>query len=184
MGKKPSLTVVESALTANPPPRNLGATGTNLWREVTGAYDISDVGGIEMLLQLCSAADRVEALAERIRQDGEVIYGRNGPKHRRRRAPWPARTGARPCHTSAPTMIRFSKFKQHSDTPRRPRPQISLTLADGELAAVMNASKNLPYEKRSLFLERLAAQLKLRSVPIETAVERALRGLLHGPAAQ
>jgi len=80
MRKKPSLTVVEPALTANAPPRKLGEFGTNLWQSVTSAYDISDVGGIELLLQACTASDRAEALAQRIRHDGEVIYGRNGPK--------------------------------------------------------------------------------------------------------
>src|SRR5262249_34563822 len=78
--KKPDLTVVAPTSTANPPPRKLGEFGTNLWRSVTSAYDISDVGGIEMLLQVCSAADRVEALAERIRHDGEVIYVKGVPR--------------------------------------------------------------------------------------------------------
>jgi hypothetical protein len=80
MARKSPLTLVEPALTGSNPPRNLGATGTNLWREVNGAYNISDVGGIEMLLQLCSAADRVAMLAECIDADGAVVYTKTGPK--------------------------------------------------------------------------------------------------------
>ena len=80
MGKKPNLTVVEAALTTNPPPRKLGEFGTTLWRSITSAYDISDVGGIELLAQACTASDRAEALAARIRADGEVIYTKAGPK--------------------------------------------------------------------------------------------------------
>jgi hypothetical protein len=63
--------------------------------------------------------------------------------------------------------------------PRRPRPQISLALGDGELAAIMAAARNLSYEKRSLFLERLTAQLSIRTVTIEAAIQRALTGLQH-----
>src|SRR5262245_59099071 len=80
MPKKPALTVVEPALTADQPPRNLGQTGTNLWRSITSAYRIDDVGGIEMLLQLCSASDRVAMLAECMDRDGAVVYTKSGPK--------------------------------------------------------------------------------------------------------
>ena len=44
------------------------------------AYRIDDIGGIELLAQACAAADRVEALAERINADGEVVHTRAGPK--------------------------------------------------------------------------------------------------------
>ena len=44
------------------------------------AYRIDDVGGIELLAQACAASDRVEALAERITTDGEVVQTRAGPK--------------------------------------------------------------------------------------------------------
>ena len=43
-------------------------------------YRIDDAGGIELLAQACAAADRVEALAERINVDGEVVHTRAGPK--------------------------------------------------------------------------------------------------------
>ena len=44
------------------------------------AYRIDDVGGIELLAQVCAAQDRVEALAEAINRDGETLHTRNGPK--------------------------------------------------------------------------------------------------------
>jgi hypothetical protein len=43
--------------------------GATLWRTLTSHYRFDDVGGLEMLTQLCGAIDRVEALAQRIRTD-------------------------------------------------------------------------------------------------------------------
>jgi hypothetical protein len=77
---KPSLTLIDPALIGISPPRKLGHHGLSLWNAVQSAYRIEDAGGIEMLAQACAAADRVEALAERIGQDGEVVQTRNGPK--------------------------------------------------------------------------------------------------------
>jgi hypothetical protein len=78
MPKKPSLKLVESAATDQRPPRKLGQHGTKLWKAVTSAYHIEDVGGIELLAQACAAADRAESLAARIDEDGETIKGKNG----------------------------------------------------------------------------------------------------------
>ena len=65
------------------------------------------------------------------------------------------------------------------DTTRRPRPPVK-SLADDELAVAMNASRDLPYEKRNLFLQRLFAQLQLNgTVAIDVAIQRALTGLQH-----
>jgi len=77
---KPPLTVIDPASTGVAPPRKLGQHGLSLWNSVQNAYRIDDVGGIELLAQACAAADRVEALAERISADGEVIAGPAGPK--------------------------------------------------------------------------------------------------------
>jgi hypothetical protein len=79
MAKAP-LTVVEPASTGISPPRKLGRHGMDLWRTVQSEYAISDAGGIELLMQACGAIDRVEALAERIQADGEVILVRGVPK--------------------------------------------------------------------------------------------------------
>jgi hypothetical protein len=77
---RPPLTVVGPASSGISPPRKLGQHGMSLWNTIQAAYQIDDVGGIEVLAQICAAQDRVEALAERISADGEVIHTRNGPK--------------------------------------------------------------------------------------------------------
>jgi hypothetical protein len=78
--EKPPLTLVDPASIGIAPPRKLGQHGLALWNSVQTAYRIDDVGGIELLAQACAAADRVEALAERINADGEVVHTRTGPK--------------------------------------------------------------------------------------------------------
>jgi hypothetical protein len=78
--EKPPLTMVDPDSIGVSPPRKLGQHGLSLWNSVQTAYRIDDVGGIELLAQACAAADRVEALAERITADGEVVNTRAGPK--------------------------------------------------------------------------------------------------------
>ena len=78
--EKPPPTMVDPASTGVSPPRKLGQHGLSLWNSVQIAYRIDDVGGIELLAQVCAASDRVEALAEQINVDGEVIYSPVGPK--------------------------------------------------------------------------------------------------------
>jgi hypothetical protein len=77
---RPPLTLLDPASIGISPPRPLGQHGLALWNSVQTAYQIDDIGGRELLAQACAAADRVEALAERISVDGEVIHTRNGPK--------------------------------------------------------------------------------------------------------
>src|SRR4051794_10024242 len=78
--EKPALTMVDPAATGVPPPRKFGQHGMSLWNSVQTAYRIDDVGGIALLAECCAARDRVEALAEAITRDGEVIQTRGGPK--------------------------------------------------------------------------------------------------------
>ena len=84
MAKKsgnPPLTLIDSGADHRAsPPRKLGKHGRSLWDAVMAEYRIDDRGGMELLVQACAAADRVEALAERINSDGEVIHTRTGPK--------------------------------------------------------------------------------------------------------
>lgn len=76
--RKPSrLTVVGNAPN---PPRKLGSAGESLWNRVQNEYRIEDVGGVELLMQACLAADRAEALALVIDADGERIMTKSGPK--------------------------------------------------------------------------------------------------------
>jgi hypothetical protein len=77
---KPPLTLIPPAATGTQPPRELGPRGLELWRSVTDEYRVDDAAGVQMLLQACLALDRLEALAEQISQDGEIIRGRSGPR--------------------------------------------------------------------------------------------------------
>jgi hypothetical protein len=77
---KPPLIVVDPTSTGIAPPRKLGPHGMDLWRTIMADYQIEDRGGIELLAQACAALDRVEALAERIEADGEIVHGRQGPR--------------------------------------------------------------------------------------------------------
>jgi hypothetical protein len=58
-----------------------------------------------------------------------------------------------------------------------------ISLSDAQLAIVATAARNLPIEKRAVFLERTAAQLELHrridDAAVATACTRALRGLVH-----
>jgi hypothetical protein len=63
-----------------------------------------------------------------------------------------------------------------------------LALSDSQLALVMTAAGGLSPEKRSLFLERIAARLRLRGAnsadaDFERVVQLALSGLIHNSAA-
>jgi hypothetical protein len=62
-----------------------------------------------------------------------------------------------------------------------------LALSDGQLAIVVIAARGLPVEKRSVFLERVAARLQLRGsftdLDFDDAVRLALRGLIQESAA-
>ena len=82
MGKKPPPLHLVTAATAKapPPPRALGKHGSGLWRRVLGEYDISDVGGLELLALACEELDRAEDLKAQINADGLVIKTRTGMK--------------------------------------------------------------------------------------------------------
>jgi hypothetical protein len=80
MAAKTPVAVVDLTTTLPSPPRKLGSHGLELWRTIIGDYKIEDPGGLELLVQACGAVDRIEALAERINGDGEVIIVRGVPK--------------------------------------------------------------------------------------------------------
>ncbi|MGC2824417.1 MAG: hypothetical protein WA322_09305 [Pseudolabrys sp.] len=64
-----------------------------------------------------------------------------------------------------------------------------ISLNDAQLKIVMAAASHVPHEKRSQFLERIAAMLRLRGrghfndADVNDAVARALSGMTHQPAA-
>src|SRR5262245_9896990 len=76
--KNPSLIARRPTDDVTPPPRKLGETGMNLWRSIQSSYAIDDAGGIEMLLQICEAAQRAEACRAQIEHDGELIRSKAG----------------------------------------------------------------------------------------------------------
>jgi hypothetical protein len=78
--RKSSLTLINPAMTGVHPPRNLGHHGRKLWDQVQHEYAIQDIGGIELLAQICEALDTLSALRKRIAADGEVIQTRSGPR--------------------------------------------------------------------------------------------------------
>jgi len=79
--KRPSrLTIVGNAENTPNPPRKLGPAGENLWFRVQSEYAITDVGGVELLMQCCLAADRADELAAIIDADGARVMTKIGPK--------------------------------------------------------------------------------------------------------
>jgi hypothetical protein len=77
---KPPFSIVSGETTSISPPRPLGQQGRALWDRVQREYRLEDVGGIEILAQICGAEDRLEALREQINQDGALLRTRNGFK--------------------------------------------------------------------------------------------------------
>jgi hypothetical protein len=60
-------------------------------------------------------------------------------------------------------------------------------LSDDQLALVMTAAGSLPVEKRSIFLERIAAKLRLHGprfteADLGAAIQAALTGLIQSAA--
>ena len=81
-----------------------------------------------------------------------------------------------------PVRVPFTQppFQCYSGSPM-------LALTDAQLAVVMTAARGLPVEKRGLFLERVAARMRLgdrfTDDDLSAAVHVALRGLIQEFAA-
>jgi hypothetical protein len=84
MPKSPLVAILHPAGNAPDPQRPLGAAGLALWQSVHREYDVSDIGGREMLCLACQSLDRAESLREQIDADGEVL---RGPKNQIRANP-------------------------------------------------------------------------------------------------
>ena len=78
--ENPPFAIVSGETTGISPPRPLGPHGRALWDRVQREYRVDDVGGAEILAQICAAQDRVEALREQINEAGAIIHTRNGLK--------------------------------------------------------------------------------------------------------
>lgn len=72
--------VVETSTLDDPgsTPKGLGLDGAALWARVQAEFAIDDVGGREILFQLCAATDRAERCRQIIERDGELIRSANG----------------------------------------------------------------------------------------------------------
>src|SRR5215813_5849344 len=55
------------------PPHPLGVHGQKLWDRVQTEYGIRDVGGQQILYELCGTADLIQTLVEAIRADGATV---------------------------------------------------------------------------------------------------------------
>ena len=79
---KPPFSVVGSSLSPSfpEPPGQLGSPGLNLWRRIQTEYRVVDSGGVELLFQICGAADRLAEVCDAISRDGVVIATKNGLK--------------------------------------------------------------------------------------------------------
>jgi hypothetical protein len=60
------------------PPRQLGRQGLALWNAVMAEYSIDDIGGIEVLAQICAALDRAQQCSEQVDRDGPTIETTSG----------------------------------------------------------------------------------------------------------
>ena len=61
-------------------PAGLGAHGRALWEEVQREYGIVDVGGREVLFQVCMAVDMAFRLREEVDSEGLVIKTATGTR--------------------------------------------------------------------------------------------------------
>jgi hypothetical protein len=77
------LRVIEgsSASDTMPIPAGLEPHGAELWAQVHREYEITDVGGCEMLRQACAALDMAFRCRRRIDTEGEIIVGRTMREH-------------------------------------------------------------------------------------------------------
>jgi hypothetical protein len=76
--EKPRFTVVSDVGTGLEAPSGLGTAGTAFWRRVQAEYGISDVGGVELLTQICGAIDTIELITQAIAADGVAVRARGG----------------------------------------------------------------------------------------------------------
>jgi hypothetical protein len=76
--EKPHLSIVGPTATDVAPPPTLGPTGRQLWASVHAEIVLADAGGLALLEQICTAADRAAGLAEAVQRDGATLRGRSG----------------------------------------------------------------------------------------------------------
>ena len=80
--KPPTLTVIDPASKPNPlaPPSTLGEAGRKLWQAIHRDYVVEDASGLEMLAQICAAADRVAEYRAAIDRNCPTVQSASGIK--------------------------------------------------------------------------------------------------------
>jgi hypothetical protein len=63
-----------------PAPKSLDKTGAHLWTEVVSCYEFADPGSYAILEQACLCVQRAERCRLLIDKDGEMLFGKNGPR--------------------------------------------------------------------------------------------------------
>lgn len=59
------------------PPSGLGTRGRRYWREVLGAYELTD-SELHLLTEACRTLDDLDRLAEAVERDGATVAGSTG----------------------------------------------------------------------------------------------------------
>jgi hypothetical protein len=75
---KPPETPRFTVLSGDGTPSSLGPAGSAFWRRVQAEYGIHDIGGLQLLDQICGAIDRIESLGAAIAADGPTLRSRGG----------------------------------------------------------------------------------------------------------
>jgi hypothetical protein len=77
--RKGKLSVVPTRPATGPKPlRPLESAGQSLWNDLTAEYSFDDRAGLEILQQICTAVDQIEALNVEIARDG--VTTQNGAR--------------------------------------------------------------------------------------------------------
>ena len=73
--RPPSAIAVPASPLANSvaPSCNLGEAGQSLWDRIQHEYEVADAASVEVLTQVCLAADRRAELADAIARDGPLV---------------------------------------------------------------------------------------------------------------
>jgi Phage terminase, small subunit len=80
MKKTPELTVIEADANGTSTRRKPDTRGAKLKQSILTEYGLDDPANAELLEQICSAIDRLDAVAQRIARDGVMLRGQRGQR--------------------------------------------------------------------------------------------------------
>jgi Phage terminase, small subunit len=78
--RSPPSTSSPPLLNSIAPSHTLGEAGQSLWDRIQREYAVEDSASVEVLTQVCLAADRASELATVITRDGATIQTKDGPR--------------------------------------------------------------------------------------------------------